>query len=319
MGGGNRGEVHGEAHRVFVWSADLFCESVDTPWAKGPVVSDLMQPVLAFITAQKGPSDMHLVCDGRSRRVRKVMEGLMEKDRNLSELWAVYRPTERLGRGPCFASENREAMLLSSCVELRALRPKDRGAYTGAGETSTHASSYTNIDPVPWAALPQITLDDKKRIVAGDAGDGTTGALAAPQGKIYDSSCGVPLFWSERKPIEFWSQLIDDLDAKCIVDLSPGSGSLARAAMAREGVQYYGIVRNTEHLSWLNNVLDRYVLQLIAEAESPLFEEDLATSIGEHFQDVLDQLTEAAELEDDGPDEEDEDQEAQVEKTEKTR
>lgn len=301
MSGGvrvTRVDVNGEAHRLFVWSADLFAESLDMPWVKGAVVSPLMKPVLEFIVAQQGPVDTHLVCDGRCRQVRKLMEEIMENDRHLSELWAVYGRTERLGRRVSYACENREAMLLSSCLPRTSIPAKDRrGAYAGAGEDSTHASSYTNIPPVPWGALPQIKLEDKMRIVGGPVD-----ALAAPQGRnLYDSSRGVPLFWSERKPVAFWSQLISDLDIKCILDLSPGSGSLARAALA-DGVQYVGVVRNPEHASWLQNVLDRYALELVTKSGTPLFEQDLATCIAEHFQEVLDQLQEAAAMQDTVPD-----------------
>lgn len=165
--------------------------------------------------------------------------------------------------------------------------------YSGAGETTTHASSYTNVDPVPWAALPQIKAEDKAKIVGS--------ALATPQGNIYDSTCGMPLFWAERKPVAFWGQLLTDLDIKCIIDLSPGSGSLARAALS-SGVQYVGVVRSAEHSSWLQNVLDRCSLELMTKTGSPLFEQDLAQCIAEHFQDVLDQLHEADGMEDTAPD-----------------
>ena len=49
----------------------------------------------------------------------------------------------------------------------------------------------------------------------------------------------MPLFWSERKPIDLWIDLLFCLDAKMVVDLSLGSGVAARAAMHRD-VEYKG-------------------------------------------------------------------------------
>jgi hypothetical protein len=276
-----------------VWSADVFAESQDSPWSKPPSWSgEAARAAVEFIAGQKGPSDTLLVCDGRSRAVRRELETIMETARYVSELWVVYTPTRRLGRRVSFSSDNREVLLLSSCVSRTCIPAKERAMYTGAGETSTHATSYTKVDPAPWASLPQIKAEDKTKIVGC--------ALAVPQGNVYDCSCGMPLFWAERKPVAFWSQLLMDLDAKCIVDLSPGSGSLARAALLT-GVQYLGIVRAPEHASWLQNVLDRCSLEQMTKNGSPLFEQDLAQCIAEHFQDVLDQLHEAEGMEDTPP------------------
>jgi hypothetical protein len=210
-----------QAHRLFVWSADVFAETQDTPWSRVPVWLPEAQAALDFLLRQTGPGDTHLVCDGRSRAVRQKLESGTEKDRHLSELWVVYRPTMRLGRRVSFAPDNRETMFLSTCVPRTQIHAKDRGLYTGAGETTTHASSYTNVHAVPWPALPQIALDNKRKIISSAA----TLSCRRPRSST-------PLAaWAERKPVASWQQLLIDLDAKCIVDLSPGSGTLARAAM----------------------------------------------------------------------------------------
>ena len=107
---------------------------------------------------------------------------------------------------------------------------------------------------------------------------------------MFDTSLGQPLLWQERKPPAFSQCLLSDLCAKTVVDLSPGSGSAARACM-HLGIAYHGWAKNPEHASWLQNVLDRAALRVICETGSPLHS-DLAQSIQEHFSDVLEQLNE---------------------------
>ena len=84
--------------------------------------------------------------------------------------------------------------------------------------------------------------------------------------------------------------LLADLGVKTVVDLTPGSGSAARACMQLDS-PYHGWAKNAEHASWLQNVLDRAALQVICEVGSPLHT-DLAEAIKEHFSDVLDQMNE---------------------------
>jgi hypothetical protein len=122
----------------------------------------------------------------------------------------------------------------------------------------------------------------------------------APRKAIYDTESGQPLFWAERKPKKFWAQILYDCDAKVVMDMTPGSGACVHGCMDL-GINYTCIVQSPEHGSWLQNVLDRHALQNICETGQPLFEQDLATCVKDHFQDVLDQLNEADEMEDVDP------------------
>ena len=81
------------------------------------------------------------------------------------------------------------------------------------------------------------------------------------------------------------------------MDMTLGSGACVRRCMDL-GINYMCIVQSPEHASWLQNVLDRHALQNICKTGQPLFEQDLATCVKDHFQDVLDQLNEADEMED---------------------
>ena len=81
------------------------------------------------------------------------------------------------------------------------------------------------------------------------------------------------------------------LDIKAIVDLSPGSGTLASASMA-EGIQYVGVVCDATHVKWLQNTCDRASLQYIVKNGSALYQQDLAELVQQHYNDVLEELGE---------------------------
>ena len=108
--------------------------------------------------AHSGPSDVLLFCDGRSRACRAKLESLVLSARHLSEIWIVYKPTPRLGRKVTFASDNRETAFVSLPVARTLLPTKQRAEFTGAGEASTHDSTYTGVDTVPWSALDRHAL-----------------------------------------------------------------------------------------------------------------------------------------------------------------
>ena len=98
-------------------------------------------------------------------------------------------------------------------------------------------------------------------------------------------------FWSGRKGAAIWKQLMRDTQATSIFDLTPGSGQCARAAM-EAGIQHSCIARSAEHCARLVNVLDRVALGLICKNGSPLYQQDLARCVREHFVEALDQLNE---------------------------
>ena len=70
------------------------------------------------------------------------------------------------------------------------------------------------------------------------------------------------------------------------------------------GLPYVAFARVPEHGSWLCNVWDRHALRAICTSGSALHQQDLAQSIEEHFQEVLDQLNEMDAVEDSAPAEE---------------
>ena len=111
-------------------------------------------------------------------------------------------------------------------------------------------------------------------------------SLPVPKANLFDSSGGVPLYWQERKPVQLWRKIFGDLQVCMVVDLSPGGGLAARAAMEL-GISYLGLARTAEQCSWLANVCDRAAARAAVTSGTALFNQDLKTSLEEHFGDIL--------------------------------
>ena len=139
-----------ESHRLFLFSADLVAESSVTPWSAVPEWHDHGTALVEFMVGQTGPADVLVFCDGRSRTCRAKLEEMTKSMRRPSEVWVVYKPSPRLGRKVTFASDNREVLLVSLPVPRVLLPVKERREFAGAGEASTHDSSYTGVPPLPW-------------------------------------------------------------------------------------------------------------------------------------------------------------------------
>ena len=283
----------GEAHRVFVFSADTFGQESEQPWATTAATKEI-NIILDFLARQTGNADVILSFDGRNLTDRKALAAGMSKARNSCELWVVYLPTRRLGRRVAWSSDTREVGWLSLPVPRTSVATKERSDEAAAWAATTHSSVYAGVPQVPWDGLPQITRADKERVLGMQP--------EAPPEKVCNTECGMPLYWQERKPVLFWEDILQCLDASMVVDLSPGSGSIGRACL-RSGVQYIGAARNDAHASWLCNVLDREACELITTKQSPLFEQDLAALLKVHFADVLQQLATQHSAEDHEPEE----------------
>ena len=74
-----------------------------------------------------------------------------------------------------------------------------------------------------------------------------------------------------------------------VVDYSPGSGAMARACL-NAGIHYVGICRTEQHCSWLTNILNRAAVECISRNGSPLYQQDLASCIKDHFIELIDEL-----------------------------
>ena len=284
----------GAAHRMFFFGADTNWEPEEKPWSTPAAWSVDCAAKVAYMLAQQGPSDILVFSDGRSRAVRHELEKIWEKLRHCVEIWVVYVPSPRMGRKVSLASDTRETLFISLPVARTSWPVADRDTCNASGETTTHASTYTGVKPLAWAAMPRLFDADKRAILGHD--------VQKPKAKFFDTSVGQPLMWNERRTHQLWTRVLKDLKVKLAVDMSPCSGQLARACL---DTATYCIVmaRNAEHCSWLQNVVDRYATLTVSRTGSFLYEADLAAQVKEMFQDVLDQLNEQDALEDKEPEE----------------
>ena len=284
----------GSAHRMFFLGADTNGEPEEKPWARPASWSTECAAKAAYMLEHQGPSDILIFSDGRSRAVRLELDKLWQKMRHPVEIWVVYVPSPRLGRKVNLASDSREVLYISLPVPRTSWPVADRDTCNASGETTTHASTYTGVSPLAWAAMPRV-FDADKRAILGQA-------VQKPNSKFFDTSVGQPLMWNERRTHQLWSRILKDLKIKLVVDMSPSSGQLGRACL--DTATYCILMaRNAEHCSWLQNVVDRYATLTVAKTGSFLYEADLAAQVKDMFLDVLDQLNEQDALEDMEPEE----------------
>lgn len=285
-----------ESHRAFVFSADLADEAAAEPWRElsdASADSPHAAAMLSWMLTQRGPFDILVFADGRSRRARRVIEEALKDRAHVVEFWVIFGGgSSRVcpGRDVTFGAANREVILVALPCPKTQLRVKKREAFKACGETSTHWTCYTNVPGLQLKQMAKVQPDDKRAFFQ------SPGELAKAPDSLADClNDAVPLFWQERKSPKFWLQFFRDLDVRCVVDCTPGSGVLA-AVCLQEGWPYCGIVRNAPQATFLQNRMDRDALSIIAKAGSALYEEDFAETVRKHFQDIVDQGTAAEEV-----------------------
>ena len=131
---------------------------------------------------------------------------------------------------------------------------------------------------MPWGAMPVLTAENMGKIL------GIT--PSQPRVQHYDAAHAMPLFWAERKAQAFWGASTASWGAGCIVDTTPGCGTAACAAMAMD-VPYIGLAKNSCHAKFLANVTDRSALHMMRTKGCPLFHQEMAKVIEDHFSTVL--------------------------------
>ena len=64
---------------------------------------------------------------------------------------------------------------------------------------------------------------------------------------------------------------------------------MARACLDK-GIQYIGVSRTQSHSSWLANILNRASVESTVRQGTALYEQDLATCLKAHFEELIDEL-----------------------------
>ena len=242
-----------------------------------------------------GDFDFVIGFDGRHRGAGSILEEhLAAGVKIVEEWWIVYGAEQEASRArkTCLSAQNKEVAYVRIPGNRSKLMTKSWDQFAGSGERSTHSITFTDVPLPNMRSMPKIAAVDKQKIAMFESMD-----VANPTPESWDCS-GVPLLWRESKSISFWRCLLGCFDIKAIVDLSPGSGTLASAAMP-EGIQYVGVVCDAIHMRWLQNTCDRASLQYIVKNGTALYQQDLAELVQQHYKDVLEELGEEAEEEDD--------------------
>ncbi len=274
----------GVEHRVFVLSCDLLNQKGSTPWLTASPPDDLvLDAVLEFLGgAACKKNDVIMVWDGCQRRARRSLEDSIGAMSAAAEVIITYTSSWNawVKKKYVLGSENKECGYIRFPQTRTKQGVKKRSSGNAAGEATSHWTTITGLVPPPRQNLPRISPEDKLKIFP----EAPT-ALPAKWTKCVSS--GVPMFWGETKSIATWDLLLNEVCAKVVVDLSPGSGLLASACLSK-GLVYHGIVGSPNHMGWLTNVLDRESLQHISRAGHPLYQEDLATHLKELFGEIMD-------------------------------
>ena len=275
----------GVEHRVFVLSCDLLNQKGPTPWlTASPPDDTVLDSVLEFLREVGCKSnDVLMVWDGCQRKARRSLEDSIGSMPAAAEVFITYTTSWNawVKKKYVLGSENKECGYIRFPQTRTKQGVKKRSSGNAAGEATSHWTTITGLAPPPRLNLPRISPADKLKIFSEPPA-----ALPTKWTKCVAS--GVPMFWGETKSIATWDLLLNEVCAKVVVDLSPGSGSLASACLS-QGLVYHGIVGHASHMGWLMNVLDRESLQHISRAGHPLYQEDLAT----HLKDLFGELMES--------------------------
>ena len=207
----------GRGHRIFVLDADTYIESGYQPCAM-PHDDLNIDSIMEFMGQQVGPADILLCFDGRSINCRQAISKVIDSSRNMSEIKLYRQPDQRMGSVVAWASENR-AGWISLPVPRTSIVAKPCGDDAAERAATTSSSCHTIFMAAPWEALSRISAADKATIIGIDPKHTPV--------SLCDTYRGMQLCSTQPKPIAFWSDLLLCLDAKMVVDLTPGRGVVA--------------------------------------------------------------------------------------------
>ena len=135
-----------------------------------------------------------------------------------------YKPNPRAGRSVAFSSHSVETFYVISQFPRVQLASVERTKFNALGESSSHDAAYSGVPHVAWVTLPMIGKDDKQ-VCNGGA------PVPSHSAGTFDVSGGSPMYWQELKPEALYTLLLTEWKVQQVVDMSPRSGTLARACM----------------------------------------------------------------------------------------
>jgi len=261
-------------------------EKTAEPWNSRPEWSDVMKHTMDAATTGISNGDVACLFDGGSRKVRRELENIVGAAQwaNDSEVTIIFQAPKKEptgGRANMFARSNVETVLVMTKFSNNKWKVTERSDFNLTGEENSHDATYSGVPIRNRNSLPRLNHDEREEII---------GQSPVPPAGLFDvAGRGHPFSWYEKKPISWYKTFLIEIAAHLVIDLTPGSGAMARACLD-EGIQYVGVCRSQQHSSWLENILNRASVESTVRQGTALYEQDLATCINDHFKELIDEL-----------------------------
>ena len=180
-----------------------------------------------------------------------------------------------------FARINVETVLVMTKFSNHKWKVTERSNVNLTGEENSHDATHSGVPIRNRNSLPRLNHDEREEII---------GQSPVPPAGLFDvAGRGHPFSWYEKKPISWYQTFLKEIAAKLVIDLTPGSGAMARACLD-EGIQYVGICRSQQHSSWLVNILNRSAVESTVRSGTALYAQDATALINDHFKELIDEL-----------------------------
>ena len=206
--------------RLFLLSPEIFGGFKTNPrsaycldYSQVPEVTQELQETIAFIAETKQNSDMVAIFDGRAKGVRRYVEDQMQDKfgdvRRHSDAWLIFDQPKHeprvSNRKYAFSAQNREVLHLALPSLKNKIKVQAREFFKLCGELTTYHVTYSGVQVKSLSQTPRLTEADWKAI--------TGQPLATPREKVVDevNHHGLPLYWSDWKPIDFYVSIYQDL------------------------------------------------------------------------------------------------------------
>ena len=228
-----------------------------------------MKKAMDWMLAARNANSVVVALDGRSKQIRRKLEDAVEAavtdtNRHYDGTIAFRVPSNRDIRFPGrrkFAGFNNTQHLVGvlPCSKIR-MKTQERGHFSACGETTTYATSYSDVKIRSLKSLPKTTLNDRNTM--------TNSKPEFPE-EIVEAmgNYGYPLFWTEFLDPDWFRAFFKDMNVSHVFDISPGS-TAAACASAELGIIYEGIAFSEAHANFLNNIMDKAVFAIVADSKA---------------------------------------------------
>ena len=165
----------------------------------------------------------------------------------------------------------------------RKIIPRD--TFTKCGESTNYSKTYPGVPGRTLNEIPRLTADNKR----GICGPSAVGDFIKKRVQKEIDEKGHPLFWGEWKPVSIFISWVSDFEATEIVDLTPGSGAFAIAAIY-SNKPYTGVCFNAAHRSWVEKFLDTIFVGIVA-SEKTIADDEVVESVKLYLKHSVEQAT----------------------------